>query len=47
MVQMKEDHFQMLTSSALLYIPHGSDERQDISEGKQVDVTTLYPTWFR
>ena len=32
---------------ALLYIPHGSDERYQLLNKQKQDMTSLYPTWFR
>jgi len=30
-----------------LYIPHGSDNTQEIKEAIEFVEETLYPTWFR
>jgi len=30
-----------------LYIPHGSDERIQKNSTENIELITLYPTWFR
>ena len=48
MVQMKViEHPEEDTPPTMLYIPHGSDERQGSSEACRYMGKTLYPTWFR